>query len=391
MTPTLIAKRVSSLAPEGAYAVLAKAQALEKTGKSVIHLEIGQPDFATPPDICYAAIDAITHGDTRYTDPLGVPLLREAIAAYLTKTRAVSFDGGEIAVTPSAKTALFVAFALLVNPGDEVIFPDPGFPAYEALTRLFGAVPRPVPLVEHQQFSFDVPSLKKAFSSRTKLIILNSPGNPTGGVLGKRDLQAISRIVDNSRAWVLSDEIYSQITYDGEEAPSISTIPAMRDRTIIVDGFSKTFAMTGWRLGFLRVPPWCMSEVSTILTHTVGCTATFTQRAGIAALASGGRFVRSMLRAFSRRRDYVVVRLRTMRGVSCVVPQGAFYAFPNIQKTGKSSAELADFLLSEAGVAVLPGSSFGSHGEGYVRLSYAASLPVLGEGLARMAKALETI
>ena len=337
------ARRVSFLEPEGAYAVLARARALEAEGREIIHLEIGQPDFPTPDHVAQAGADAILSGHTRYTPPAGARDLRAAIAEVAGAQRGLSFSPDEVVIGPGAKPAIFFPALALLEPGDEVIIPDPGFPSYAATVRVAGAVPVPVRLREMR--SLDLDQLEERFSPRTRLIILNSPSNPTGGVAPLADLERIAAAARRANAWVISDEIYSQLVYDGS-APSIAALPGMRERTVIVDGFSKTYAMTGWRLGYGIMPAALAERVELLLTHSVGCTADFTQVAAIAALRGDQGTVRTMCESFRKRRDLTVAALNTLPGVRCALPQGAFYVFPDISSFGWSSKKLADYLLN---------------------------------------------
>ena len=378
------AKRTSHLKPEGAYQVLAKANQLEAAGREIIHFEIGQPDFDTFANIGLAGIRAITESHTRYTSPAGMPSLREVIAEDCGRRRGIQIEPDEVVVGPGAKPALFFPTLALVEPGDEVIYPDPGFPTYEAMIRLAGGVPVAVPLLEEKNFSFDLDVFDHLVGARTKLIILNSPGNPTGGVIPQADLEHIADKAQKYNCWVMSDEIYARIAYDGVTVPSIASIPGMQERTIIVDGFSKTYAMTGWRLGYGIMPRELAKRVSLLLTHSVGSTAEFTQFAGMEAMLGPQGQVEAVVAAYQRRRDVIVPLLNALPGFNCQTPQGAFYAFPNITGTGMSSNELANLILVKAGVALLPGSSFGANGEGYLRLSYATSTEIIKLGLERI-------
>ena len=377
--------RVASLQAEGAYAVLARAQGLEAQGHVILHLEIGQPDFPTFPNVSQAGIEAIQKGQTRYTSPGGLPALRAAIANSVSGRLGLNIGPECIMVGPGAKPGLFFPTLALVNPGDEVLYPDPGFPTYVAMIRVAGGIPVPVPLREQNQFSFDLQAFDDRISEKTRLIILNSPANPTGGVIPLEDLKHIAEKAREHDAWVMSDEIYTRLAYDGLLVPSIAALPGMLERTIIVDGFSKTYAMTGWRLGFMVMPEALAERVELLLTHSIGCTATFTQVAGVEALTGPQEKVAENIAEYQRRRDYIVAGLNAIPGVSCQVPQGAFYVFPNVKSFGLSSKEIAARLLDEAGVAVLAGSDFGSGGEGYLRLCYATSLEVLRESLVKMA------
>jgi aspartate/methionine/tyrosine aminotransferase len=381
------AQRIEHLRAEGAYAVLARAQALEARGRQIVHLEIGQPDFETYPHVSLAGIRAIAAGETRYNPPAGVPALRQALAQDAGRRRGVEFSAEQVVIAPGTKPMLLLPMLALLEPGDEVIYPDPGFPSYAAAIGLAGGRPVPVPLAEAQDFDLDLETLDDRLSPRTRLIVLNSPGNPTGNVLSPQALAHIADVARRRDLWLLSDEIYARLTYDGH-APSIVSLPGMAERTVIADGFSKTYAMTGWRLGYGIVPRPLAAKIELLLTHSVGCTATFTQHAGLAAVTSPQDAVDAVRAQFRRRRDVMVRGLNAIPGVHCATPKGAFYSFPNVRAFGRSSAELADYLLEEAGVALLPGTAFGAHGEGYLRLSYANSLANIKEALARMDDAL---
>jgi len=377
-------KRTSHLEPEGAYEVLAKAQALEAEGRDVIHLEIGQPDFPTFENVSSAGIQAIRDGHTRYTPPSGMAALREAIARDAGERRGIEFSPQQVVVSPGAKPNLFFPTLALVEPGDEVIYPNPGFPTYEAMIGIAGGKGIPVPLIEENQFSFDLDVFDQLISDRTKLIILNSPVNPTGGIIPEADLEYIAAAAQEHDCWVLSDEIYTRMVYDGVGARSIATLPGMKDRTIIMDGFSKTYAMTGWRLGYGIMPSALAEQVGLLLTHSVGSTAHFTQFAGLEALEGDQEQVEKVMAIYQKRRDVIVGGLNSLTGITCQKPQGAFYVFPNISNLGKTSREAADWILEEAGVALLPGSAFGKYGEGYLRLSYANSIENIERALERM-------
>jgi len=381
------AHRTDHLHPEGAYQVLARAQELEQKGMDIIHLEIGEPDFATPAHVSLAGIRAIATGHTRYNPPAGLASLRQVIAEYAGKLRNINIDIDQVVVSPGAKPNLFFPTLALVNPGDEVIYPDPGFPTYQAMIGVAGGKAVPVPLLEKNGFSFDLEAFDRLVNERTRLIILNSPSNPTGGVIPLPDLEHIARAAMHFGAWVLSDEIYNQLLFDGTLAPSIASIPGMQERTIIIDGFSKTYAMTGWRLGYGIMPAELARRVELLLTHSLGCTAHFTQLAGIEALTGPQEYVSMMAQEYRRRRDRLVSGLNEIPGLSCLLSQGAFYAFPNIQGTRKTSDQLANLLL-EGGVAVLPGSAFGRYGEGYLRIVFANSYANIERALARMDKVI---
>ncbi len=382
------AKRTSHLAPEGAYQVLAKAGQLEAAGKKIIHFEIGQPDYETFSNVSLAGIKAITEGKTRYTDPAGILPLREAVAEDIGRRRGITIHPDEVIVSPGGKPNLFFPTLALVEPGDEVIYPNPGFPTYEAMIGVAGGVPVPVPLLEENSFSFDLDAFDRLINRRTKLIILNSPSNPTGGVIPRCDLEHIAQKAQKFDCWVMSDEIYARIAYDGLQVSSIASLPGMKERTIIVDGFSKTYSMTGWRLGFGIMPKELAARVGLLLTHSLGSTAHFTQFAGMEAIAGPQDMVDCMVTEYERRRNIIVDGLNRIPGITCKKPQGAFYVFPNIKGTGMTSNQLATLILEKAGVALLPGSSFGEYGEGYLRLSYATSVPVIEQGLDRIHTAL---
>jgi aspartate aminotransferase len=381
------AKRVAKLEPEGAYYMLARAQELEAKGREVIHLEIGQPDEPTYANISEAGIQAIRDGYTRYTPSEGIKSLRQAIAADAGKRRGMTFTPAQVVVGPGAKPALFFPTLALVQPGDEVIYPDPGFPTYEAMIEVAGGAPVPVPLKEEEDFSFDLEVFDQVVNARTRMIVLNSPSNPTGGVMPLEALKHIAAAAQRYDAWVLSDEIYARLVYE-EPAHSIVTLPGMAERAIICDGFSKTYAMTGWRLGYGIMPEALAERVGLLLTHSVGCTASFTQVAGLEAINGPQEQVEAVVAEYKRRRDALVAGLSAIPGVSCRTPQGAFYVFPNITAFGRTSDWLAEYLLDEAGVALLPGTSFGKYGEGYLRLCFANSLANIHKALERLAEGL---
>jgi aspartate/methionine/tyrosine aminotransferase len=385
--PDVFAERVRSLEPEGAYRMLALARALEARGRRVWHLEIGQPDVPTFEHISRAGIDAIEEGQTRYAPVPGVEALREAIARDAGERRGITISPAQVVVGPGAKPALFFPTLALVRPGDEVIYPDPGFPTYAAMIAIAGGIPVPIALREEVDFAFDPDELRSRLSDRTRLIILNSPSNPTGGVLPRSVLERIAEFATRRGLWVISDEIYSRITY-GEEPLSIAGLPGMQERTVICDGFSKTYAMTGWRLGFGIMPQALAERVELLQTHAVGSTATFTQYAGLAALEGPQDEVEQVVQSYRHKRDLLVEGLNGMPGVRCRLPQGALYAFPNVTSFGKSSTWLAEYLLEEGGVALLAGSDFGRAGEGYLRLCFATSPEVIRGALDRMREAL---
>jgi aspartate aminotransferase len=377
------ADRMSRLGTESAFEVLARARALERQGKEIIHLEIGEPDFDTPVHIREAAKRALDSGATHYGPAAGLPEVREAIAKDVEGTRNIPVTPEEIVVTPGAKPIMYFVITALVNPGDEVIYPNPGFPIYESVINFVGGVPVPIPLREESGFGFDLGVLEQKASARTKLIIINSPQNPTGGVLELEQLGRIAEIAKRYRIPVLADEIYKSFLYDGEFA-SITRFPGMEGLVIILDGFSKAYAMTGWRLGYGVMPPALAEHVTRLMVNSNSCTAAFTQLAGIAALQGDQTPVARMVAEFRRRRDLIVEGLNQLPGVSCRSPRGAFYVFPNVKALRRPSAEVAETLLNEAGVAVLGGTAFGEYGEGYLRLSYANSEANLRKALERM-------
>ncbi len=384
----VFADRVHHLAPEGAYYMLARAQALEATGREIIHLEIGQPDVPTFENVAQAGIRAIQEGHTRYNPPAGLPALREAIAEDVGRRRGIAVRPSQVVVGPGAKPALLFPTLALVRPGDEAIYPDPGFPTYSAMIGVAGGVPVPIPLREEENFSFDLTVFDRVVSDRTRLIILNSPSNPTGGVLPMPALERIADAAQRHDIWILSDEIYTRLVFDGVTVPTIASLPGMAERTVICDGFSKTYAMTGWRLGFGIMPEALAERVTLLLTHSIGCTATFTQYAGLEALTGPQDQVEAVVAKYQRRRDVLVDGLNAIPGLQCRRPQGAFYAFPNVSAFGRTSDWLADYLLEEAGVAVLPGTAFGEAGEGYLRLCFANSMQNIHIALERIAAAL---
>ncbi len=385
------ASRTHHLAPEGAYQVLAHAQELEARGEEIIHLEIGQPDYDTYDNIKAAGIHAIMQGKTRYTPPAGTKPLREVIAKQAGGQRGLQIDPQQVVVSPGAKPSLFFPALALIEPGDEVIYPDPGFPTYEAMIRVAGGIPIAVPLKEESGFSFDLQVFLQLISPRTKLVILNSPSNPTGGVMPLPDLQEIARAAQEHDFWVMSDEIYSRLAYDNLTVPSIASLPGMMERTVIVDGFSKTYSMTGWRLGYGIMPVNLARVVELLLTHSVGCTAQFVQVAGVEALSGPQSKVAQALRDYQHRRDVIVEGLNAIPGLRCQKPQGAFYVFPNITAFGLSSTQMANLLLEKAGVAVLAGSDFGEYGEGYLRLVYSNSIENINKAVQRIGQVLSEI
>jgi aspartate aminotransferase len=366
------AERMSRLGTESAFEVLARAKALERQGREIVHLEIGEPDFDTPDHIREAAKRALDDGATHYGPSAGLPELREAIAKDVGSTRNIPVAPEEIVVTPGAKPVMYFVITALVNPGDEVIYPNPGFPIYESVINFVGGVPVPIPLREETGFGFDMTAFEKAASKKTKLIIINSPQNPTGGVLELDQLGRIAELAAHYQIPVLTDEIYKAFLYEGEFA-SITRFPGMQNLAIILDGFSKSFAMTGWRMGYGIMPVPLAEHVTRLMVNSNSCTASFTQWAGIAALQGDQTPVQRMVAEFKRRRDIIVAGLNALPGVSCRTPKGAFYVFPNIKALKRPSTEVAEAILKEGGVAVLGGTAFGQYGEGYLRLSYANS------------------
>ena len=380
---------METLGTETAFEVLAKAKALEKQGKDVVHLEIGEPDFDTPKNIKEAAVKALNAGYTHYNPSAGIPELRETIAQYISKTRGIKAEADEVVVTPGAKPIMFFSILALVNPGEEVLYPNPGFPIYESVANFVGAKAVPIPLKEENDFRMDQEYVKQKITKKTKLIILNSPENPTGGVLTREDLKVVAdSIANRDDVFVLSDEIYSRIVYEGKHE-SIASLPGMKEKTILLDGFSKTYAMTGWRLGYGVMRKDIAQKVAQLQTNSNSCTCTFTQMAGVEALKGPQNEPERMDAEFKERREVIVSGLNNIKGITCKKPRGAFYVFPNITRTGMDCRKLGDHLLYNAGVAVLPGTSFGKYGEGYLRLSFANSVENIKKALDRIAKALE--
>ncbi len=378
-----LASRMSRLGTETAFEVLNRARALEKQGKDIIHLEIGEPDFDTPANVVEAAVDALHKGWTHYGPSAGLPDLRQTIADYVSRTRNIPVGSDEVVVVPGGKPIIFFTILALIDEGDEVIYPNPGFPIYESMINYVGGRAIPIQLREERDFSVDVKELASLITNRTKLIILNSPHNPTGGVLTKKDILAIADAIGDRNIMILSDEIYSRLIYEGEDF-SIASVPGFKERTIILDGFSKTYAMTGWRMGYGVMRPDLATHVARLMTNSNSCTASFTQVAGIEALRGDQSSVDKMNAEFKHRRDVFVAGLNKIKGFSCRVPKGAFYTFPNITKTGWPSKKLADALLEQAGVACLSGTAFGAYGEGYLRFSVANSLENLVSALLRI-------
>ncbi|PHX81377.1 MAG: aspartate aminotransferase [Thermoleophilia bacterium] len=384
-----LATALERLGTETAFEVLARAKALEATGKRVIHLEIGEPDFDTAPHIVEAAAKALRDGQTHYCPAPGIPALREAAANHLTSHRGIDVHPDSIVVTPGAKPFLFFGVLATCNPGDEVIYPNPGFPIYESAIKWAGATPVPLPLTEETDFAFTAEDLKSRMSSKTKMVILNSPANPTGGYISKQLNAEVAAVLADHDCWILSDEVYSEMLWGGAEHDTIAGHQGLQDRTILLDGFSKTFAMTGWRLGYASLPEPLREPITRLIINSVSCTAPATQLAGVAALTGPRTEIDLMMAEFDRRRAAVVEGLNSLPGVTCRNPKGAFYAFPNVKGTGQDSRVVADRLLQEAGVAVLSGTAFGDYGDGYLRLSYANSLENIQEAIEAMRSLLE--
>lgn len=386
-----IAERISRLGTETAFEVLVRARALEAQGKNIVHLEIGEPDFDTPSNIIDAAKNALDNGYTHYGPSAGLPEAREAVAEYINKTRNYSmYNANEIVITPGAKPILFYGLMATIDPGDEVIYPNPGFPIYESMINFLGAKPVPLPLQESKEFRFDIADLEARITPKTRMLIINTPQNPTGGILTSDDLKAIAELAVKHDFIVLSDEIYSQITYDGFTNDTITRFDGMKERTILLDGYSKTFAMTGWRMGYGAMPEHIAKVVAKLQTNCTSCTASFNQIAGIEALNDRTLpKVNEFLAEFKKRRDVIVNSLNSIPGFRCHLPKGAFYVFPNIEGTGMTSQEAADFCLYEAGVACLSGTAFGAHGEGFIRFSYANSVENIEEAMRRIKSAIE--
>ncbi len=379
-----LASRTSRLGTETAFEVLVKAKALEAQGRDIVHLEIGEPDFDTPRNIIDAAVDALHKGFTHYGPSAGLMELREVIAQYVSETRRVNVTPDEVVVVPGGKPIIFFSILALAEQGDEVIYPNPGFPIYESMINYVGAKAVPIRLREELDFRLDVDELSALINDRTKLIILNSPQNPTGGVLEKIDIERIAQSVGDRNIMVLSDEIYSRLIFEGEHH-SIMSIDGMKERTILLDGFSKTYAMTGWRMGYGVMRADLAMHIARLMTNSISCTASFSQIAGIEALCGSQKSVDAMRAEFQKRRDVMVAGLNKIKGFSCRLPKGAFYVFPNITKTGWRSKELADALLDDAGVAALSGTAFGNFGEGYLRFSVANSIENIEKALERVA------
>ncbi len=384
------AESMARLGTETAFKVLAKAKALEAQGKHVIHLEIGEPDFDTPQHIRNAAIKAINEGKTHYSPAAGVPELRAAIAEDVSRRRGIKVSPAQVVVTPGAKPIMFFSLLALVNPGDEVMYPNPGFPIYESVINFIGAKAIPYPLREEREFSFDIDEFLSLVTKNTKMIILNSPQNPTGGILSPDDLKAVAKIIQEKNIVVLSDEVYMNIIYEGQHH-SIAALPGMPEHTIILDGFSKTYAMTGWRLGYGVMNEELAQRIEQLQINSNSCTATFSQFGGIEAIRGSQDEVNQMVAEFKKRRDVIVDGLNAIKGIHCLKPHGAFYVFPNIKELGIDGEKFAGLLLEKYGVAVLSGTAFGKYGKGYLRLSYANSVENIKIALDRIGQAVQAL
>ena len=388
---SIMAGRMQGLGTETAFEVLAKAKALEKQGRDIVHLEIGEPDFDTPKNIRDAAIQALNSGYTHYVPAAGLPELRQAIAEHISKTRKIDVRPQEVVVTPGAKPIIFFSVLACVEFEDEVMYPNPGFPIYESMINFIGAKAVPMQLKEENDFALDTEDVLSKITDRTKMIILNFPENPTGGVLTEENLEAIADKVRHRRDLiVISDEVYSRIIYEGEHR-SIASLPGMQDKTVLIDGFSKTYAMTGWRLGYGVMPEHLAQRIAQLMINSNSCTCAFSQMAGVEALTGPQDEVEKMVGEFKRRRDTIVSGLNKIDGISCKKPKATFYAFPNVRNVKMPSKELPGFLLEKAGVATLAGTSFGAHGEGYVRFSFANSISNLEKALTRTNEALRNL
>jgi aspartate/methionine/tyrosine aminotransferase len=373
---------------EGAFAVLAKAQALEREGKEILHFEIGQPDFPTPQHIKDAGKTAIDDNFTGYVAADGILELKYAVQDEMEKSRGYRPSINQILILPGAKPGIYFTMVGITNPGEEIIFPDPGFPTYESVTKYIGAVPVPIPLKEENEFRLNPEDIVQRMTPNTKLIILNSPQNPTGSVMTKEELMKIAELSEESNCFVLSDEIYSKMLYDAK-FHSMTVHDEAKERSILLDGFSKSYSMTGWRLGFIIGPEKLIEKLGILLINSISCTTSFVQKAGITALRGNQADLFNMMEAFRKRRDAIVKGLNEIKNFSCLTPQGAFYAFPNIKKTGMTSQEVADHLLYEAGVACLPGTAFGENGEGYLRFSYATSIETINIAIGKIKESFQ--
>ncbi|MCK4478709.1 pyridoxal phosphate-dependent aminotransferase [Candidatus Bathyarchaeota archaeon] len=388
---SIFARRMQDLGTETAFEVLAKAKALEKQGREIIHLEIGEPDFDTPKNIRDAATKAMNSGYTHYVPAAGIPELREAIAEHISETRHITVNPEEVVVTPGAKPIIFFGILACVEIGDEVMYPNPGFPIYESLIKFIGAKPVPMPLKEENDFAIDTVDTLEKISDKTKMIILNFPENPTGGVLTKENLETIAdKVKDRDDLIIVSDEMYSRMIYEGEHR-SIASLPGIKDKTVIIDGFSKTYAMTGWRLGYGVMPKNLAEKITQLMINSNSCTCAFSQMAGVEALRGPQDEVKRMVEELKRRREVIVSGLNRIEGITCKKPQATFYVFPNVKEVNMDSRKLPDFLLNKAGVATLSGTAFGEYGEGYMRFSFANSIPNIEKALTRTDEALQTL
>ncbi|HBK85736.1 MAG TPA: aspartate aminotransferase [Firmicutes bacterium] len=386
----MLATRMSRLGTEKAFEVLAKAKALEAQGKHIVHLEIGEPDFDTPQNIIDAGIEALNNGYTHYSPATGIAEARQAVADYVSRYKKVPAVADEVVLMPGAKPLMLYTMLALINPGDEVIYPNPGYPIYESAVNFVGGKAIPMPLLEKNDYTLDIDDLASKITDRTKLIIINSPANPTGGLLSRANLEQIADLVRGKNIMVMSDEIYDRLVYD-DEPVSIASLPGMKEQTIILDGFSKTYAMTGWRLGYGILPLPLVERIARLAINTNSCAAAFTQMAGVEALSGSQAGADKMKAEFKGRRDVIVDGLNAIPGITCRKPLGAFYAFPNIRGLGKSSQEIADYILQEGGVAVLSGTDFGEYGEGHLRLSYANSVENIQLALERIETAVRKL
>ncbi len=388
---SIIAQRMQELGTETAFEVLAKAKALEKQGRDIIHLEIGEPDFDTPKNIRDAATKAMNSGYTHYVPAAGIPELREAIADYISRTRNIDVSPEEVVVTPGAKPIIFFSILACVEVGDEVMYPNPGFPIYESMIKFMGAKAVPMPLKEENDFALDTEDTVEKISDKTKMIILNFPENPTGGVLTKENLRAIAdKVKDRDDLLVVSDEVYSQMIYEGEHR-SIASLPEMKKKTLIIDGFSKTYAMTGWRLGYGVMQKELAEKITQLMINSNSCTCAFSQMAGVEALRGPQNEAEKMVEEFRRRREVIVSGLNKIEGITCKRPEATFYVFPNVKELNIDSGKLPDFLLNKAGVAALSGTAFGEYGKGYMRFSFANSIANIEKALTRIEEALQTL
>lgn len=383
----MFSDRMQRLGTETAFEMLAKAQELERQGKEIIHLEIGEPNFPTPANITEAGIRALRRGMTKYTPAPGLLEPRQAIAEYISKTRGIPVEPDEVVLVTGGKPIMFYSILATVNPGDEVIYPNPGFPIYESVIRFVGGKPIPIPLREENNFCIDIAELNTLITDRTKMLILNSPQNPTGSFLPRKDIEAIAEKIQGRDLWVLSDEIYENILYEGKMF-SIASVPGMKEKTIILNGFSKSYSMTGWRLGYGVMNRQLAEKITRLVVNSTSCVPGFIQMAGLEAITGPQTETRKMVKEFKERRDAIVAGLNSIPGVSCLTPPGAFYVFPNIKSFNRSSEELAEYLLYEAGVSSLGGQAFGTFGEGYLRLSYANSMENIKRALKRIEEAL---